>query len=131
MSFLDAIVQWLRANLGPGLEAIFKSLGKVRWFAVGIVTVVVSFLEVGINVFLHLTEQFKDAATYVFVQMVAFVSGANTASGVVGSAAGLANCILPISECFTAGAALLGLWLTLMGLRLLLFIYRSIPFKAT
>lgn len=131
MSFLNAILEWLKRNLGPGLSVIFESLGKVRWFAVAVVSVVISLLEVSIQWFVYGSEVFERAATSAATSISSLVGGANSASGAVSAAAGLANCVLPVSECFAYGASLLALWVLLFGVKAILSLWRLIPFKAS
>lgn len=131
MSYLAAIVEWLNRNLGAGLTALFKELGRIRWFAVAVVSVLVGFLEVGVGWFVAASGVFLSTAEFTKQSMQQLAGNLGAASGAVSSAAGLANCVLPVTECFAYGSMLLALWVTLFGVKTILAIWRLIPFKAS
>lgn len=131
LSYLLAIFNWLKTNAFNGFRGILEQLAKVRWFFVLLMGIAVSLFELSIGWFASAGAQFETASTSVAAMVGRFVDQANSSSGLLGPGMGLANCVAPVTEMFSVGVALLGLWALVATIRGLVFLYRLIPFKAS
>jgi len=129
--WLQGIFTWLDQVARQFFSAAFEGLSRVRWFLVTVALLVLTVWESVVGILFSLSLSFAQVTGTMVQKVSSAISSANSASGGVSAALGLANCVLPISESLAAAAVMMTVWLSMLVCRMVLAIYRLIPFKAS
>lgn len=129
IGLLTAFLEWCKVTAGDFFSSLFSALSRLRWVLVLVLAAVVALMDQAFTWLVYASSSFLAATQSALTSVTGLVNATQSASSAVSSAAGLANCVLPISECFSYGSLLLGLWVVLFAARGLLILWRLIPFK--